>query len=84
MTKVTKGEWWFKGNPKLKFYLGRFYIQSFEILKIKFPFYRENFRLEIEGKEIKKIGYNFFMDGKRVKKQDVVDWIDKHSKYYLD
>ena len=82
MTKITKGEWWFKGNSKLKFYLPKFYIQSFVALKKIFTFKTENFKLEIEGVEIKKIGYNFFFDGKRVKKQDVVDWIDKHSKYY--
>ena len=79
MTKVTKGCWWFK-NSKIRFELTKFYIQSFVALKKIFTFKTENFRLEIEGVEVKKIGYNFFMDGKRVTKKDIVYFINKNSK----
>ena len=72
MTKVTKGCWWFK-NSKIRFELTKFYINEFDDLKKIFKFKNVNFKLYIKGKEIKKITYNFFIDGKKATKKEIIN-----------
>ena len=71
MIKIEKGYWWFK-NSKVKFLLDKFYIENFNDLKKIFKFSNQNFEIVIRNQKIKKIGYNFFLNGKKVVKNDVV------------
>ncbi len=72
MIKIESGEWWSK-NSKVKFFLDKFYINEFDDLKKIFKFKNVNFKLQIKNKEIKKIGYNFFVNGKKAKKKDIIN-----------
>ena len=72
MIKIDSGCWWFK-NSKIRFELTKFYINEFDDLKKIFKFNLENFKLQIKNKEIKKIGYNFFVNGKKAKKKEIIN-----------
>ena len=77
MIKIESGEWWSK-NSKVKFFLDKFYINEFDDLKKIFKFNLENFKLQIKNKEIKKIGYNFFVNGKKATKKDIINLFQKN------
>ena len=72
MIKIESGKWWYK-NSDVKFLLDKFYIQNFDDLKKIFKFKNVNFKLQIKNKEIKKIGYNFFVNGKKATKKEIIN-----------
>ena len=77
MIVVTKGFWWFIGNHQNKFKLDRFGINNFDDLKKIFKFNKQNWSIEIDGKTITKYGYNFFVDSKKVKKEQIIKILNK-------
>ena len=40
--KEIKGNWWYKGNNKLKFELNKFVVEKFDDLKKIFKFSKQN------------------------------------------
>jgi hypothetical protein len=72
MIKIEGGCWWYAGASKIKFPLTKGYVEKFDDLKKMFKFSKENFVLKIKGFHFKKIGYNFFINGKKVRKEEVL------------
>ena len=71
MIMINKGNWWYP-KSKIKFNLNKFFINDFEDLKKIFKFKNQNFKIYINNIELKKIGYNFFLNKKRVRKKDII------------
>jgi hypothetical protein len=47
-------------------------IATFDDLKKKFHFSKENFVIYVNNNKIKKLNYNFFINDKKVTKKDVI------------
>ena len=76
MIKIQKGYWWYVGS-KIRFPLNKFFIEKFDDLKKIFKFKNQNFKIYINGIELKKIGYNFFLNKRKVRKEDVIQFLSK-------
>ena len=70
--KEIKGNWWYKGNNKLKFELNKCVVEKFDDLKKIFKFSKQNWELIVNEKKIKKLNYNFYIDNKRVTKKEII------------
>jgi len=72
MVTITSGKWWFVGNANNKFKLDKFVVNNFDDLKKIFKFSKQNWIIVVNNKVIKKFNYNFFIDGKRSTKNQVI------------
>ncbi len=76
MKKINSGYWWY-ANSKIRFNLDKFFIEKFDDLKKIFKFKNQNFKIYINGIELKKIGYNFFLNKRKVRKEDVIQFLSE-------
>jgi hypothetical protein len=76
---IDGGYWWFKSSSNLKFNLTKFGIEKFDDLKKIFKFKRDNFVLFYKKYKIKKINYNFFINGKRVTKNKILEILENEG-----